>query len=141
MLPLIIFNTAVFTLLGALHVYWALSGRNAGAALPALLDGSLRFRPGRGLTLLVAGGLFGFAVLAAANAGWAQAWLPASYVRAGNWLVTAVLLLRGIGDFRFVGLTKRVKGTAFARNDTRYYTPLCLLLALTGLLILLAGPG
>ena len=137
---LTLFNTAVFTLLGALHVYWALANKAAVAALPTHPDGTLTFQPGRGLTLVVAAGLLGFAFLSAASTGFAAGWLPAGYVRAGNWAVTGVLLLRGVGDFRFVGLSKRIKGTAFARNDTRYYTPLCLLLALTGLLGLLYGP-
>lgn len=39
------------------------------------------------------------------------------------------MLLRGVGEFRYVGLFKRVKGSRFARNDTRFYSPLCLMLA------------
>jgi len=36
---------------------------------------------------------------------------------------------RGVGDFRLVGLSKRVRGTRFARYDSFVYTPLCLALA------------
>jgi hypothetical protein len=40
-----------------------------------------------------------------------------------------VLLARAIGDGRTLGFTKRVRDTAFARNDTRLFSPLCLFLA------------
>ncbi|MEO5617184.1 MAG: DUF3995 domain-containing protein, partial [Candidatus Eisenbacteria bacterium] len=36
---------------------------------------------------------------------------------------------RSIGDFRLVGLTKRERSTAFARNDTWLYTPISMLLS------------
>jgi hypothetical protein len=37
--------------------------------------------------------------------------------------------LRTIGDFRLVGVFKRVRGTRFARLDSIAFAPLCLLLA------------
>ncbi|GAA4354781.1 DUF3995 domain-containing protein [Hymenobacter saemangeumensis] len=132
-----LFNTLVFAFLAALHLYWALGNKAAPAALPAHPDGRLVLRPGRGLTLLVAAGLLVFAGLSAAGAGWLPLPFPASWVRAGNAAVAVLLLLRVVGDFRYVGLSKRVTGTSFATNDTRYYTPLCLLLALSTLLGLL----
>lgn len=39
-------------------------------------------------------------------------------------------LLRSIGDFRYVGFFKRARGSRFAELDTRFYSPLCLPLAL-----------
>jgi hypothetical protein len=39
-------------------------------------------------------------------------------------------LLRAVGEFRLVGLFKRIRGTAFARWDTWLFSPLCLLIAL-----------
>ena len=36
---------------------------------------------------------------------------------------------RGIGDFRYVGFFKRVKGSLFATRDTYLYSPLCMVLA------------
>jgi len=126
-----LFNTTVFALLGALHLFWVVRGQATAAALPTHTDGRLLFRPGPLPTLVVAAGLLGFACLSAAGLGWPV--LPTGYVRTGNGLIAGLLALRAVGDFRFVGLTKRVKGTAFARNDTRYYTPLCLLLAFAAL--------
>ena len=41
----------------------------------------------------------------------------------------APVLMRAIGDFRYVGFFKRVRGSRFARMDTTLYSPLCLALA------------
>lgn len=120
---------AVFGLLGALHAYWAAGGGlGMGLAVPEQ-DGRPVFRPSRGLTALVALALGGCALLVAALAGHLRLPLPPGY---GVWFAYAlsVLLgLRAIGDFRWVGFFKRVRGTAFARLDTAVYSPLCLALA------------
>jgi hypothetical protein len=55
--------------------------------------------------------------------------LPSTLVRVGALGVAVVLAARGVGDFRLVGLFKRVRGTQFARLDSRVYTPLCFALA------------
>lgn len=56
--------------------------------------------------------------------------LPASLVGPAAWILAAVMLLRSIGDFRYVGFFKRERAGRFAELDTRFYSPLCLLLAL-----------
>jgi hypothetical protein len=43
--------------------------------------------------------------------------------------LAAGLLARGIGDFNYLGLFKRLRGSRFATLDTYLYSPLCLLLA------------
>jgi hypothetical protein len=44
--------------------------------------------------------------------------------------VALALFARAVGDFRLVGFFKRVKGSVFARMDSRVYSPLCVLLGL-----------
>jgi hypothetical protein len=34
--------------------------------------------------------------------------------------------LRAIGDFNYVGFFKKIKHTKFGKNDTKYFSPLCL---------------
>jgi hypothetical protein len=70
--------------------------------------------------MLVVLGLFG---------AWREG-VPIQLYAWGTWTLAALFLLRGIGDFRLVGFFKRVRGTRFARRDTRLYSPLCLALAL-----------
>ena len=39
------------------------------------------------------------------------------------------LLARAIGEFKYVGFFKKVRGSKFARMDTLLYSPVCLLLS------------
>ena len=71
-----------------------------------------------------------------------EPFVPAWLSRYGLWLLAGVFLLRAIGDFRYVGFTKKVRATRFAQLDTRFYSPLCLLMSTNTLLVilLLANP-
>ncbi len=40
-----------------------------------------------------------------------------------------LIVLRTVGDLRYVGVFKRVRRTRFAVRDTRIYTPVCGVLA------------
>lgn len=130
MLPIfVLLNTVVFLALAGLHGYWILGGRWGSAASVPTRAGSTAplFRPGPVATLLVALVLMGGAVLTSSAL---TGWLPRDWVRYGNGALAAVFLLRAVGEFRYVGFTKRVRHTPFARLDTRYYSPLCLGIAL-----------
>jgi hypothetical protein len=129
--------TGIFFLLGLLHCYWAFGGKRFGmAAVPHTEAGQAVFEPGKFATLIVAAGLFLFAIVIAANGGWFGNTLPAMPVYAGTIVIACIFALRAIGEFRYVGLFKRYRTTAFARKDTRIYTPLCLFLSLSCWLIL-----
>lgn len=112
----------------AIHVYWALGGTAfATAAVPARTDEragteSALFHPGPVSTMAVALCLAAGAggVLTAGFSGKAKG--PAR-------LVALAFALRAAGDFRYVGLSKRVQNTDFARRDSRVYTPLCIAVA------------
>ena len=130
---------AVFTLLSLLHVYWAVGGRAASAAVVPERSGAPLFRPGRLATLAVAGAL---ACAAAIVLGRTLRWstpLGAWPFTVGTWTLAAVFALRAMGDFRYVGFFKHAQGTRFARNDTRYYSPLCLALAAACALVAAGG--
>ena len=117
---------AVLVALAGVHVYWAAGGRvGAAAAVPMGPDGTPVFVPGRGATLAVAMALVTAAVLVLGRAGVSPRIAPDLAYRWGAWALGAVFVLRAVGDFRFVGLSKRVVGTRFAALDTRVYTPLC----------------
>jgi hypothetical protein len=121
-----------FTTLAALHLYWAAGGRWGGtAALPKTEDGSPLFSPGPTACTVVALGLLGMAYLCLAQGGLVR-WLgPAPAL---HWLVLGmggVFALRALGDFKYVGVFKKIRTTDFGLMDTRYYTPLCCILALS----------
>ena len=121
---------AVFITLACVHVFWAFGyGTLGGAAIPTRSDGRPLLRPSRGATLAVAMLLLVAAVVVLGDAGILAPIGPIMLYRVGAWVVGAVLLLRTIGDFRYVGLFKRERASRFARLDSRIYTPLCAALA------------
>jgi len=133
---LLLFNALIFGLIALLHVYWAFGGSWAATdALPQLPAANKPvFRPGRLITLVVAVALLVGLLLNVYH------WLPDKLLlttaghRYGLLLIGLLFGLRTLGDFKYVGLTKRVRNTPFARYDTSLYTPLCGVLALSHLI-------
>jgi hypothetical protein len=120
---------AVFDLLCLMHLYWAVGGRVGNLqALPERTDGTVLFRPGPASTLVVAALLATAGLLVAQRAGILPGPFPPALVRLGCWCVSGALVLRAVGEFRYVGFFKKVRGTAFARMDTLFYSPLALVL-------------
>lgn len=117
-----------FCVLSLLHVGWALGWRAGKVQVLPERDGAPLFRPGPLSTLAVAAVLFLAALIVTQRAGLGREWLPAALVGPGCWGVSVALVLRAIGEFRYVGFFKRVRDTAFARMDTRMYSPIALLL-------------
>lgn len=124
------FNALVFLALAGLHAYWATGGTwGLMASLPAHPGGEAVFRPGRSMVWAVGAILLALALLSLAHLLPGRLGRPTGWLRAADWAVASGLSLRVLGDFKFVGLSKRVHDTTFARLDTHYYTPLCLGLA------------
>jgi hypothetical protein len=115
---------AILSLLGLIHLYWAAGGTFGKSAAVPTANGKAVLHPTPWITIVVALGLFAMAALV-----FERQWL---------WPIAGVFLLRAIGDFRYVGFFKRLRDTRFATLDTRFYSPLCLLLAA---LILLSNNG
>jgi hypothetical protein len=120
----------VLAAIGALHVYWALGGRSGGAAIPSRTDGAALFAPSAASTLAVAAALALAAWIVVVAGGLVSPVGPWWPYAIGVRVLALVLAARAIGDFRYVGVFKRVRGTPFAVRDDRVYTPLCAALAL-----------
>ncbi|MGI9550726.1 MAG: DUF3995 domain-containing protein [Aurantibacter sp.] len=118
--------------LSILHFYWLLGGKwGFDNALPKSLNGERLLNPKKGSTALVGLILLSFALYflnRVLNYGQLPAWID----QVAGWGIPIVFLLRAVGDFNYIGFFKKVKKTAFGRLDSRYYSPLCLLLALIG---------
>src|SRR5215216_6598662 len=123
-------TAAVFVSLGLLHVYWALGRSSPSAAVIPIHAGKPLFTPTPAVTLLVALALLVCALLVLGMLGILRFGLPDWPFRIGVWGVAAAFLLRAIGDFRYLGLFKTVRDTAFARNDSWFYSPLCVVIAI-----------
>ncbi len=128
MLPLAV--ASGFLLISAWHVRMAFaSASGEGPAVPSV-DGKPLFVPSARATLLVALVLALFAALVLATAGLVATGIPAIALTWLSYALAAGLAARAVGDFRYVGFFKRVRGSPFARMDTLVYSPLCVLLAL-----------
>jgi len=138
--PLAALIAVVFCLLSLLHIGWAVGFRAGTWQVLPERDGAPLFQPGPLSTLAVAALLFVAALLVTQRAGLGRELLPAALVEPGCWTVSVALVARAIGEFRYVGFFKRVRQTAFARMDTRLYSPLAFLLGVGTGMVALLGP-
>lgn len=118
---------AVFLVLCVVHVRWLFGVPSFEGVVPTQ-DGKPVFHPSRSATLVVAVALLAAAVVSVWHGAFPQVepiWIP----RLGVWVLAAVFALRAVGDFRYCGVFKRVRGTKFARNDSLFFSPLCVAIA------------
>jgi hypothetical protein len=122
-----VINAFVFFLISSIHFYWALGGKwGATYAIPSNIKEQLSFQPGFLPTLTVAFGLLLFSFLMLTGSGVILFGPFDKFKDTALYVISGIFLIRAIGEFRYVGLTKKIRTTAFALFDTRYYTPLCL---------------
>lgn len=121
---------AVFVLLALWHFGMAaLPSSGKGGAVPSV-DGKALFKPSRLATVGVGVVLLLFAALMGATGGLLRTGLNPLLLAGLSYALAGGLLARAIGDFRYLGFFKRVRGSRFATLDTFLFAPICLLLAL-----------
>ena len=130
-------TAALLFALGLLHVYWAAGGSWGTDVTIPKQDGKPLFQPSPAGTLLVALLLFSAGLVVLGRLRLWGAGLPHWSFVAGTWTLVVVFLGRVVGDFRWFGAFKRMRGTVFAWWDTWLFVPLCLLLALGCLVVAL----
>ncbi len=130
--------SGVLTTLALLHFFWALGGaREFSAAIPEAKGKPLFAPPPIATALVGCALLLGAAIVLGRIGLWGNAW-PAWIFRVGAWGLTGAFFVRAIGDLRYVGVFRQVRGTTFARWDARLFTPLCLILGAVLLVVALA---
>jgi len=123
----------IFTLIAVLHLYWTLGGQKwLAGSLPMNDEGEPLFIPGPLMTAVVVIGLSGFGLYYGARAGLLD--FPFSHQENGiiGWVIPSIFFVRGIGDLKYCGVMKKIKGSKFADLDSKIYTPLCFLIAIMG---------
>ncbi len=128
----------VLAVLAFVHVYWAIGGRWGADAVIPRAKGQPLFAPGPAGTLAIALLLALGSQILAQRGGGGPVLLPDWMARAGAWTIGIVFLLRAMGDFRYAGFFKRVRGSRFADLDTKYFTPLVLVLGACAIVIALS---
>jgi len=128
--PLPLTVCLAFVLLALWHFYMALvPGSGTAGAVPSV-EGRPLFTPSRKSTVGVGVVLLLFSALVAATAGLISVGLSRKALSWLSFTLAIGLLARAVGEFKYVGFFKRVRGSRFARLDTLVYSPLCLLLAI-----------
>jgi hypothetical protein len=128
----------IFLFLSSIHFYWAFGGKwGSTAVIPTKDDSQPALNPGIIATLIVAFGLMGFAILPLVVTGTIHFQLPHWLEKSALWIIAGIFLLRAIGDFNYVGFFKKRKDTEFGKNDSRYYSPLCLMIGLLAISLIL----
>ncbi|WP_190809359.1 DUF3995 domain-containing protein [Flagellimonas sp. S3867] len=129
---LAILISIVLIILAILHFFWALFGiKEPGAVVPTALGSNQVKTPNKIMAALVGVILLGFAfvfinkIINYVAFGWLR------YVSIG---IGIIFIVRAFGDFKYVGFFKTAKNSKFSALDTRYYSPLCLLM---GILVLI----
>ena len=127
----------IMSLVALLHFYWAFGGNYGLKSAGPSLEGDKNFIPGRILIFIVACLLVALAVLSTQLI-WP--WQPfEGFVIYVGYLVSVILIIRGIGDFKYVGLFKKVYNSNFATLDTKYFSPLILFLGIGYALLAMFG--
>jgi glucan phosphoethanolaminetransferase (alkaline phosphatase superfamily) len=126
----------IFITLSALHFYWGFGGKwGSRAVVPTKENGIPVFVPRTISTFVVAVGLLCFGLFYLINYGFVEMSFPIWLDKTGFWIIASIFILRAIGDFNYVGFFKKHKSSKFAINDTKYYSPLCLLIGILTLVL------
>ena len=120
----------VFLFLSSLHFYWAFGGRwGSQSVFPKSDDKRPTKNPGKVPTFIVASGLMVCGFFYLIKGGLIAFDLPFWLDQHGFEIIASIFILRAIGEFNYVGFFKKIKYTKFGLNDTKYYSPLCLIIA------------
>jgi hypothetical protein len=118
----------VFFVLSGIHIYWAMGGKwGMNAAVPTKATGDTVFSPSVLATVVVAFGLFAMGMIQFSFIDI----ISYSIFRFVEFAIALIFFVRAIGDFKYVGFFKKITSTTFAQNDTKFYSPLCLVISMT----------
>ncbi len=132
-LSLILF--LIFVVLGGFHFYWLFGGLwGLEKAIPTK-DGLSSLAIPKIATFFVAVVLVSFGLLYLIKSGFLTIDGPNWIINYGYWFVPSIFILRAIGDFKYVGLFKKIKHTTFANADSKVFIPLCLAIGIMGILV------
>lgn len=130
-----IINVIILTIISAIHFYWAFGGRWATDRVFPEIKTTKPIKPSIAATVLVAIIFLGFAGVYLNKIQVINMPFSAFINQYGVLILAIVFIVRAIGEFKYVGFFKTVKDSKFAEMDTKFYSPLCLLLGINSLII------
>ncbi|MEP7164803.1 MAG: DUF3995 domain-containing protein [Ferruginibacter sp.] len=129
---------SIFLFLSGIHFYWGMGGKwGASGAIPSKVKGQNVLNPKMLDCILVGIGLlcFGIFILIKSNILYIN--LPAWLLNNGLLAISFIFFARAIGEFKYVGFFKKIRDTNFGRLDTKYFSPLCLIIGILSIIMLL----
>ena len=128
----------IFGALGFIHFYWLFGGKWGLKHVVPTKAGEESFSaPPKFATFLVAIILILFALIYLLKSGCITINTPTWVENYCYWVIPSIFILRAIGDFNYVGFFKKIKNTHFANADTKWFSPLCIIIGIIGFLLLL----
>jgi len=118
----------IMLIVSFIHFYWALGGKYGLMSSGPSLENSKSFVPSSLLIFMVACMLFVLAILPLQLVSPVEQLV--GYVHYVGYFVAIGFVIRAIGDFKYVGLFKKVYNSSFVSLDTKYFSPLILLLGI-----------
>jgi hypothetical protein len=131
-------TSLIFIIIGIIHGFWAFGGKwGVSTALPTKDESDFPVLRPRMLGTLFIGLLCFFAsVLLLVQIDLITV-IKSSHLSKGLCIVGGIVfLLRAIGEGKYVGFFKKIKHTRFAKQDTAFYSPLCVWISVIFLIAL-----
>ena len=126
----------VLLVLALIHFNWVFGGEfGFSESLPTKENGERILNPKKIDSAIVGAGLLVFSLFYLLKSGLIQVQLPNWMILYVGWIISAIFLLRAIGEFKYVGFFKKIRNTKFGRLDTKLFSPLCLGITIIGVLI------
>ncbi len=126
----------VFLLLSGIHFYWGLGGKWGGeVAIPTTINNEKVMNPKFLECFIVGLGLLVFGLFVLIKSGIIVFNLPVWMFKYGLWIISAIFILRSVGEFKYVGFFKKIRNTKFGKMDTKFYSPFCLGIGAVGIIL------
>ena len=133
-LSLILFD--VFLFLSLLHINWALGGKwGFEVVIPTNPKGQKVLNPKKRYSLTVGLCLLVFSLYYLLKSDLLSFYVSSKTPFVAGWIISILFILRAIGDFKYIGIFKTIKETDYANLDSKYFTPMCLLMGVLGIIL------
>jgi len=131
-------NAVALIIAAFVHIYWGLGGQlGLDHTIPVDQQGKKVFEFSRIASLAIAGGLIAISVLFLVKIGFISLGLPSWLVFYSLLAFSGIFIMRALGDFKYIGFTKKIKDTQYGHLDTKIYSPIFLIIGILSLIIVL----
>jgi hypothetical protein len=128
----------IFLNISLLHFYWSFGGQwGKRAAVPTKNDHTSVIAPGFLSSFIVASGLLGFGLFNLTEVKSLDLPMPPLIKKSGPWVIAIIFLARAVGDFKYIGFFKKIRHTRFGEKDTKFFSPLCLVIGILNVILAL----